>query len=122
MPSREEWAKMVEKGYGLPSNAFKRREYNPSSDTIAARKSCGFSPYFLRLSVKFSFLPVYKEMAKRLKARVRLRASQLHVTREELIDSVTMHGKSAASHTRSGSRCFGPLPEFSLRWPRRRRR
>jgi len=117
MPSREEWAKMVEKGYGPSAPEAFKAQKNKSFDRNDRREEIKWILSVLpALREKFSFLPDYKEMAKRLKAAgAPFVPSQLHVTREELIDSVLYAKEVRSKYTSLWiADALGLLPEFSV--------
>ncbi len=90
MPNRDEWVKMVEKGYGPSApeafKAQKNKSFDKSERQEEIKRILAALP---ALREKLSFLPDYRDLAKRLKdAGAPFVPSQLHVTREELTDSV----------------------------------
>ena len=107
---------MVEKGYGEAAPEAFKAQKNKSFDRDARRQEIETILASLpKLREKYaSFLPDYKELAKKLKAAgAPYVPSQLHVTREELMDSV-LYAKEVRSKYTSlwVADALGLLPEL----------
>ena len=91
MPTKEQWTAMVEKGYGAAApEAFKAQKNKSFSVEDRRKEIQAILAALPKCREKFAgFLPDYKELAKKLKAAgAPYSPAQLHVTREELMDSV----------------------------------
>lgn len=117
LPSRDEWIKIVEKGYGPSApeafKAQKNKSFDPDERRQEIRRILNALP---ALREKFSYLPDYKDLARRLKAAgAPFVPSQLHVTREELIDSVLYAKEVRSKYTSLWiADALGMLPELSV--------
>jgi len=116
MPNRDEWVKMVEKGYGPSApeafKAQKNKSFDKSERQEEIKRILAALP---ALREKLSFLPDYRDLAKRLKdAGAPFVPSQLHVTREELTDSVLYAKEVRSKYTSLWiADALGLLPELS---------
>ncbi|MGI6193379.1 MAG: iron-containing alcohol dehydrogenase [Christensenellales bacterium] len=117
MPDREQWVKMIEKGYGNSApeafKAQKKKSFDRDERREEIKRILESLP---ALRKKFSFLPDYRDLAKRLKAAgAPFVPSQLHVTREELIDSVLYAKEVRSKYTSLWiADALGMLPELSV--------
>ncbi len=117
MPSKDEWVTMVEKGYGPAAPEAFKAQKNKSFDKGARREEVKRILAALpALREKLSFLPDYKALAMRLKqAGAPFVPSQLHVSREELIDSVLYAKEVRSKYTSLWiADALGLLPELSI--------
>ena len=118
MPTREQWEEMVKKGYGEAAPEAFKAQKNKSFDRDARRKEIGLILASLpKLREKYaSFLPTYKELARKLKAAgAPYVPSQLHVTREELMDSVLYAKEVRSKYTSLWiADALGLLPEMAV--------
>ncbi len=118
MPTREQWEEMVKKGYGEAAPEAFKAQKNKSFDRDARRKEIELILASLpKLREKYaSFLPTYKELARKLKAAgAPYVPSQLHVTREELMDSVLYAKEVRSKYTSLWiADALGLLPEMAV--------
>jgi glycerol-1-phosphate dehydrogenase [NAD(P)+] len=118
MQSRREWEAAVRKGYGDAAGGILRTQKNKSFDPEERRNEIQAILNALpRLRNKFAdFLPSWGEQAQRLKAAgAPYTPAQLHVTREEIIDSVLYAKEQRSKYTSLWvADALGLLPELSV--------
>ena len=91
MPTKEEWEERVKQGYGEAApEAFKAQKNKSFSKEERRQEVQAILAALPKCREKFAgFLPNYKELAQKLReAGAPYAPCQLHVTREELMDSV----------------------------------
>lgn len=116
MLTKEQWEEHVKKGYGdAAPEAFKAQKDKSFSREERRGEIERILKALPELRKKFVYLPDYKEFAARLKeAGAPCVPSQLHVTREELMDSVLYAKEVRSKYTSLWiADALGLLPELS---------
>ncbi|MCI8326194.1 MAG: sn-glycerol-1-phosphate dehydrogenase [Lachnospiraceae bacterium] len=117
MLTKEQWEEHVKKGYGdAAPEAFKAQKNKSFSREERRKEIERILKALPALREKFAYLPNYKEFAVRLKeAGAPYVPSQLHVTREEIIDSVLYAKEVRSKYTSLWiADALGLLPELSV--------
>lgn len=117
MMDKEQWTEHVKLGYGEAApEAFKAQKNKNFSREDRRAEIVRILEALPLLREKLSYLPNYKEFALKLKnAGAPYLPSQLHVTREELIDSIVYAKEVRSKYTSLWiADALGLLPEFSV--------
>lgn len=117
MPKRAQWERIVEKGYGVAApEAFKAQKNKSFDRAVRRREIEAILSALPALREKFAgFLPGYRQLALLLqKAGAPFVPAHLHVTREELSDSVLYAKEVRDKYTSLWiADALGFLPDFA---------